>query len=136
MKIPESDRTLLIRSDFSDEAAWQRIIEAVSVPSPQGFLANLQLLSDPSFERADAEALAQEADSDTEHVLLVVADKRTMSDIEMPLLCIDPIPPRAQFRCIPAELWGVENNVSLANMDFGEFAAAVEADGVFRGFRD
>jgi hypothetical protein len=29
----------------------------------------------------------------------------------------------------------VENNLSLFNMDFFEFADAVEADGVFRGFR-
>jgi hypothetical protein len=28
---------------------------------------------------------------------------------------------------------GVENNLSLANMDFDEFADAVDADGVFRG---
>jgi len=28
----------------------------------------------------------------------------------------------------------VENNLSLANMDFEEFADSVDADGVFRGF--
>lgn len=31
---------------------------------------------------------------------------------------------------------GVENNLSLANMGFEEFADAVDEDGVFRGFRD
>jgi uncharacterized protein DUF6924 len=31
-------------------------------------------------------------------------------------------------------MWGVENNLSLANMDFEEFADSVDADGVFRGF--
>ncbi|MFF4054379.1 DUF6924 domain-containing protein [Streptomyces sp. NPDC001668] len=31
-------------------------------------------------------------------------------------------------------LWSMENNLSGANMDFEEFADAVEEDGVFRGF--
>jgi hypothetical protein len=31
-------------------------------------------------------------------------------------------------------LWAVENNLSLANMDYEEFAEAVDAQGIFRGF--
>ena len=38
------------------------------------------------------------------------------------------------FRVIPPEMWGVENNLSIANMDFYEFADKAEPDGVFRGF--
>jgi hypothetical protein len=32
-------------------------------------------------------------------------------------------------------MWGVGNNLSLANMDFHEFADNADPDGVFRGFR-
>jgi hypothetical protein len=32
------------------------------------------------------------------------------------------------------ELQTVDDNLSLANMDFDEFAAATDWDGVFRGF--
>ena len=42
--------------------------------------------------------------------------------------------PGRTFRVIPAEIWSVDNNLSIANMDFAEFADAVEPDGVFRGF--
>jgi hypothetical protein len=38
------------------------------------------------------------------------------------------------FRVVPQEMWAVENNLSLGNMDFKEFADAVGQDGVFRGF--
>jgi hypothetical protein len=31
-------------------------------------------------------------------------------------------------------MWNIENNLSLANMIFDEFAMAVNHDGVFRGF--
>lgn len=34
----------------------------------------------------------------------------------------------------PLSLWGIENNLSIANMDFDEFADAVDEDGVFRDF--
>jgi hypothetical protein len=33
-------------------------------------------------------------------------------------------------------MWGVENNLSIANMVFAEFAGAVDEDGVFRGFSE
>jgi hypothetical protein len=31
-------------------------------------------------------------------------------------------------------LWSIENNISLGNMDWEEFAEAADYDGVFRGF--
>jgi hypothetical protein len=31
-------------------------------------------------------------------------------------------------------MWGVENNLSVSNMGFEEFADKVDQDGVFRGF--
>ena len=43
--------------------------------------------------------------------------------------------PGRTFRVIPSEMWSVENNLSLANMDFDEFADAVDAAGIFRGFQ-
>jgi hypothetical protein len=128
------ERTPLIRTDFSDDSAWKRIVEAVSKPSPDGFLANLNHVNDRQYDNADPDTLAEQADATTDFALLVIADGRSMSELEMPLL-LCAIPRGGQFRCIPSEIWGVENSVSLANMDFGEFALAVEADGIFRGFR-
>lgn len=136
MILPASDRTPLIRTDFSDDAAWSRVAQAAVNLSPEGFRANLNVVDDRSFDKADPARLAQMAEEHTEHVLLILADATTMKDHEMPLLCIDPLPPGGSFRVIPEHLWGVENNVSLANMDFSEFADAVDPDGVFRGFHD
>jgi len=33
-------------------------------------------------------------------------------------------------------MWSVENNLSISNMDFSDFADSADADGVFRGFPD
>jgi len=44
-----------------------------------------------------------------------------------------PFPGRA-FRCVVTEVASIEVNLSIANMDFHEFADSVGEDGVFRGF--
>jgi len=38
------------------------------------------------------------------------------------------------FRAIPTTIQSIENNLSIANMDFEDFANAVGKDGTFRGF--
>jgi hypothetical protein len=43
--------------------------------------------------------------------------------------------PGRTFRVIPSQMWSIENNLSISNMDFFEFADAVDDDGIFRGFR-
>ena len=40
----------------------------------------------------------------------------------------------ANHPCIPSELWSVENNLNLANMDWEEFVEPVGEDDAFRGF--
>jgi hypothetical protein len=42
--------------------------------------------------------------------------------------------PGREFRAVPRAVQAIENNVSLANMDFDDFANAVDDDGIFRGF--
>jgi hypothetical protein len=43
-------------------------------------------------------------------------------------------PPRAEFRVVVSLLWSVENNLSLSNLDWADFAGNVGDDEVFRGF--
>lgn len=40
----------------------------------------------------------------------------------------------ATFRVVPSEMWSVQNNLTISNMDWEEFADNVDAGGVFRGF--
>lgn len=62
MQIPASDGTPLIRTDFSNDEAWQRVIGAASKASPDGFRANLQIIDDHWFAGADPAALARAVD--------------------------------------------------------------------------
>jgi hypothetical protein len=33
-------------------------------------------------------------------------------------------------------MWSVENNLSISNMDFSDFADSADGDHIFRGFAD
>ena len=39
-----------------------------------------------------------------------------------------------EFRAIPSQIQGIENDLSIANMDFEEFAESADESGIFRGF--
>ncbi|HRR09287.1 MAG TPA: hypothetical protein PLO56_11405 [Rhodothermales bacterium] len=67
--------------------------------------------------------------------MIFVTDDITISNQEHPIMCLDLSEQVGKyFRVIPAEIWGVENNLSIANMDFYEFAKSVGPGGIFRGF--
>jgi hypothetical protein len=133
--IPAGDGTPLIRTDFSDEPAWRDVARAAAAKSEDGFQARLAIVDDPAFDGAEAKEFARSAAADGRHACLFVADAMTMGHDEHPLLCVDLRAARPSFRVVPGALWGVENNLALANMDFEEFADAVDADGMFRDFR-
>lgn len=109
-------------------------MRAAGAASPDGFQALLRVVDDRSFAGTQPEQLAASDWHDAP--VLFVADAEAQSNPEQPILCVDLLDnPGRAFRCVPSELWGVENNLRLANMEFSDFAESVEADGVFRGFR-
>jgi len=66
--------------------------------------------------------------------VLFVADIEAMRE-PSPVRVVDLSPEGSlPFRCAATQLWSVDSNLNLANMDWEEFATAVDAVGVFRGF--
>ena len=138
-KLPNLENPLLLRTDFADDAAWAAVCEAVQAKSEQGFQAQVECVSDPAFDGLTVDQLmtliTEPADDDWGFVFLV--DRLTLTHLESLVLVVDldeHEQPGRTFRVIPAEMWAVENNLSIANMDFEDFADAVDEDGVFRGF--
>lgn len=135
-QLPETDNVLVLRTDFSDDAAWQAICAAIQAPVGP-FRAYVDCVSSRTYDGITMEEIVALIPTDFEHDIVFVVDSETLSHPEHPVLVVDAYAePGRSFRVIPAEVWGVENNLSLANMDFAEFADAVDADGVFRGFRE
>jgi hypothetical protein len=133
--VDDIDASPLIRTDFSDEEAWKSLVRAAEAVSPDGFRAYFRITDDRSFDGRSPAELLLIGEGWQDASVLFVADTQALTDDEKPILCIDlTAQPGRAFRCIPAELWGIENNLRIANMDFEEFARCVGPDGVFRGF--
>lgn len=137
------DESLLIRTDFTDDAAWRDIAVAAMAPIPQGdgteFAAYLTCIDNPEYDGLTVDGLL-EAIGESPTYYAFLADTETVRNPEMPIVAVytgpdEPERPRGRtFRVIPSEMWGVENNLSIANLDFESFADSVDEDGVFRGF--
>lgn len=134
--LPASDRALLLRTDFADDAAWAALLAAVREPQrEEGFQAEVLAVSDREYDGSTVDQLLALARRGRFRSYLLVADPTTISHPDRPVLVINlSHQPGRTFRAIPSSMWSVENNLSLANMDFSDFAESVDADGIFRGF--
>ncbi len=133
--LPNSEQSLLLRTDFSDDAAWEAVCAAIQEPNEEGFKAYVDCISDPTYAGLTVEQLVALAPKGGDRTFVFLVDRLTLTHPERPILVVDLYDePGRTFRVIPREMWGVENNLSIANMDYHEFADSVDPDGVFRGF--
>ena len=67
---------------------------------------------------------------------IAVADAQTMRDQTVLFVDFNELNGQAgrTFRSIPSEVEPIVANLSVANMDFAEFADNTNPDGIFRGF--
>jgi len=135
-KLPEDDYSLVIRTDFSDEAAWAHVCKSIQEPQTENnFQASVECISDKACLGVAPEKVASILPRNSQRSFAFLVDTEAIAHHEHPVLVVDLLEdPGRSFRVIPSEAWGVENNLRLANMDFAEFADAVDQDGVFRGF--
>ncbi|MBA4017761.1 MAG: hypothetical protein C0483_11355 [Pirellula sp.] len=125
----------MLRTEFSGDAAWDALCDAVKLPSDEGFQTHVDCISDLTYEGLTVEQLVTLAPKGGDHTFAFVVDRVTLNNPDRPILVVDLYDePGRTFRVIPREMWGVENNLSIANMDFSEFADNADPDGVFRGF--
>ena len=134
--LPKSELALVIRTDFSDPAAWERLRAEIQAPVGRfNFRAYVNFVDDPAYEALPADRLLALGPEGFNHNFFMVADRTTFTHPERPLLVVDMYDqPGRSFRAPPDQIQGIENNLSISNMDFFEFADNVDQDGVFRGF--
>ncbi|GLU49917.1 DUF6924 domain-containing protein [Nocardiopsis ansamitocini] len=132
--LPLTDDALIVRTDYSDDAVWTAVVEAVRAPSEDdGFLAYVDLLDDPAYTGAAKEELMALVPEGYGHTFLMVVDDVTVREPGHPLLVVDlSEEPGLAFRAAPRAIQSIENNLSIANMDFTDFY--VEEGEVQQGF--
>ena len=75
MKLPESDKSLLLRTDFADAAAWALLCKAVQSPSKEGFQAGVECISDPACNGLTLEQLMTVLTTSGDRTFAFVADQ-------------------------------------------------------------
>jgi hypothetical protein len=134
-KLPLTENTMALRTDFSDETAWNLLCKSIQVPDDE-FRAYLDFVNDPTYDGLKADQLPSMLPERSTQTFAFVIDRIALTHPDRPILVVDlHDKPGRIFRVVPAEIGNVENNLSIANMGFDEFADAVDKDGIFRGFR-
>jgi hypothetical protein len=136
-QLPETEKGIVVRTDFSNQAAWEAICKIIRKPvGIMRFRANVTFVDDVQYaDMIKDELLQLVPDHDDAQSFIIVVDQIAISHSDNPLLIIDLFEERGrEFRALPSQIQSIENNLSLANMDFAEFADTVDESGVFRGF--
>jgi hypothetical protein len=136
MNIPTTDNALLIRTDFTDQSGWETLT-AIARELADPFIFNVEIIDDRANSSATVEQLMGALPDDYPHSFMVVADRVSTSQPDHPLLIVDLLEERGrQFRAVAAQVASIDNNLSIANMGFEEFAGLVDENGVFRGLAE
>ena len=135
------DTSLVIRTDFAHDDEWAELRAAIVAPQTEdGFMANVAFVDDKAYEGLTPAALLKIVPAGVDHVVAFLADELTLAHPDRPVLVVNLDDGEdgygTTFRVVPSEMWSVQNNLSLANMDWDEFAGGADEDGIFRGFEE
>jgi len=137
--VPERGNPLVVRTDFEDQERWKTVLQLVRDPVQEfGYTlyAHLDVVEDRVCRNMPIEKLLAALPRHYPYSFLFVVDDLTIRNDEFPVLVIDLRHERGRtFRALPSQVQSIENNLSIANLDFFEFADAADKDVVFRGFR-
>lgn len=123
----------LIKITAAHDAEWRAAIAAAKNP-PGPFITKIEFVAAPKFAGKTVDEALAALPKDYPFPFVFIADEHALTEEGFPCYCIDLIQPeKPRFRVTARSIASVENNLSLANMDFSEFADAAKPSGVFRG---
>jgi Domain of unknown function (DUF6924) len=130
---PDDLTSLVIRTGMGDDRAWTALRTEVEACHETGYRF-ATWISDPAFQGVTVDELV-DVDADRKVFYLFLADDFCLADVEHRMLAVDlNREPGRTFRVPPRWFADISANLSIANMDFAEFADAVDESGTHRGF--
>ncbi len=132
---PRVDTSLVLRTDFSDDRAWEALKAAISAEDEHG---EATFVSDPAYDGATVQSLIDAdvaaADDDARLCYVFVADAVAMTGGDHALLVVDLFsPPYDTVRVTPSAFVEVSANLGIANLDVADFADGTGPERIFRG---
>lgn len=136
-----SGQSFLIRTDFSDDSEWQQVSAAVqaeySEPGGSHMQGFFTVVDDRAYDGASPDELLVLAPEPVNYLFLV--DQLTLSHLDRPVLVALVEHARNEdetlrcFRALPREVASIENNLSTANLGFGDYEPHLDDEGIYRG---
>ena len=135
-EIPLTKGQMVIRTDFSNQEAWEKIRDVLGAPTGN-FDSKVVIMDDADFDGATKGQLLGLVRASCTHSFVVIVDERAILDPDHPVLIVDLRSSLGrEFRAIPSSVQGIETTLSMAFMGFEHLADAVDGGGVFRGMRE
>ncbi|WP_261717272.1 hypothetical protein [Streptomyces sp. FZ201] len=143
---------LVVRTDYSDDQAWQDVAAALTEPwADEPDEACVYFVNDPVWAGASVDDVLTAVRGDSDLAVVFLADRTTMQSDSHPLLagttltreeCLDDEDYEhltefgREFRTTPAGVHDVYANLSIGNLGFEEYAALAHDDpeGIYRSF--
>lgn len=134
-RLPEGDDVPVIRTDFTDDAAWQDAVARVSAEYTWGsgdpsLPLPVTAIDDPRYRDLTPDQLRLLVPHGADWPMLVVADAGTMASAKRHLLLVnldeDSLGPTA--RATPAATVEMATNLWIGNMDWEEFVGDPDYD--------
>lgn len=143
----------VIRTDFSNDEQWAIVRDLIAAPQKTAgmeFYAYVKYVSDDRYRDQSLHDLILSLPDNYPGMFCFVVDRECIEKDEHPVLVVGFYPSDNEsfsrpplntpagdietFRALPSQVQSIQNNLSIANMGFEEFAESVDDDGVFRGF--
>ena len=127
----------LIRTDFTDENIWKKVLTEITTPSKDfGFVSFVTPINDIENQLKTPDHLIANLPKDYKFSFFILFDSVSVKHKDNIILCVDlSKKSHRSFRLKPCDLWMVENNLSIANMDFEEFSNSLDSNQIFNGFK-
>ncbi|GAB6902804.1 hypothetical protein JCM9957A_58960 [Kineosporia succinea] len=143
--LPDRD-CLLVRTDFSDDAAWEALLGALAAGSLFDD-AEVDPVNDPAWAGATLDEVVDAVPDLARIPAVYIADTEAITGEGYPVLTVNAAIPRESedyepepgsprsIRVTADELWGVHVNLEIANIGWEEIVEVADPeDGVFRGY--
>lgn len=137
---PSHAYALLLRTDYSDDDAWHAAVAAIAESYDDSDFERLGLPVQP-VESPELDGLTPRdvVELPREGFLscVAVADAQTMKDLTILLVDLNEFNQQVgrTFRTTPQQIEPILVSLSIANVDFFEFADSADPDGVLRELR-
>ncbi|HVV21069.1 MAG TPA: hypothetical protein VHF06_16655 [Pseudonocardiaceae bacterium] len=125
-RLPASDHSPLLRTDFTDEAAWQALLDDIGGDW-------VTVMADAGHAGLSVAQLLALVPDGSRYPVLAVADDVTFASAERPVLLVDlRDEPGRTFRAVPDAFRSAIANLAIQNQGFDDYLTGLDAAGVYR----